>query len=90
MLGRPSSPDQFRVEYSMDIVRQSAWLVINPSTVYIDGFLFDWKTVCPASYQKSHWPTICLMLIFGWAYRCSTLAFLYLDLHVLGDDALIS
>ena len=41
MLGRPSSPNQFRVEYSMGIVQQSAWLVINPITVYINGFLFD-------------------------------------------------
>ena len=53
----PSSSDQLkkiiklykRVGYNMDIMRQSARLVVNPSTVYSYGFLFNCTTVGQAS-----------------------------------------
>ena len=49
--------DQFRgifkrytgVGYNMDIMRQSACLVVNPIMVYSYGFLFDCATVGQAS-----------------------------------------
>ena len=34
-----------RVGYNLDIMRQSAWLVLNPITVYSYGFLFNCTTV---------------------------------------------
>ena len=53
IVGKPSFSDQFkniikrykRVGYNMDIMRQSACLVVNPITVYGYGFLFDCTTV---------------------------------------------
>ena len=49
----PSFSDQFKkkikrykiVGYNMDIMRQSACLVVNPIKVYSYGFLFNCKTV---------------------------------------------
>ena len=38
-----------RVEYNLDIIRQSACLVLNPITVYSYGFLFNCTTVGQAS-----------------------------------------
>ena len=38
-----------RVGYNLDIMRQSACLVLNPITVYSYGFLFNCTTVCQAS-----------------------------------------
>ena len=38
-----------RVGYNLDIMRQSACLVLNPMTVYSYGFLFNCTTVGQAS-----------------------------------------
>ena len=56
-VGKPNFSDQFkkivkcyiRVGYNVDIVRQSACLVLNPITVYSYGFLFNSTTVGQAS-----------------------------------------
>ena len=53
IVGKPNSSDQFRkivkryirVGYNLDIMRQSACLVLNPITVYNYGFLFNYTTV---------------------------------------------
>ena len=57
IVGKPNFSDQFkkivkryiRVGYNLDIMRQSACLVINPITVYSYGFLFNCTTVGRAS-----------------------------------------
>ena len=57
IVGKPNFSDQFkkivkryiRVGYSLDIMRQSACLVLNPITVYSYGFLFNCTTVDQAS-----------------------------------------
>ena len=57
IFGKPNFSDQFknivkryiRVGYNLDIMRQSACLVLNPITVYSSGFLFNCATVCQAS-----------------------------------------
>ena len=56
-VGKPNFSDQFkrivkryiRVGYNLDIMRQSACLVLNPITVYSYGFLFNCTTVGQAS-----------------------------------------
>ena len=55
--GKPNFSDQLkkivkryiRVGYNLDIMRQSACLVLNPITVYSYGFLFNCTTVGQAS-----------------------------------------
>ena len=55
--GKPNVSDQFKrivkryimVGYNLDIMRQSACLVLNPITVYSYGFLFNCTTVGQAS-----------------------------------------
>ena len=57
IVGKPNFSDQFkkivkryiRVGYNLDIMRQSARLVLNPITVYSYGFLFNCTTVGQAS-----------------------------------------
>ena len=57
IVGKPYFSDQFkkivkryiRVGYNLDIMRQSACLVLNPITVYSFGFLFNCTTVGQAS-----------------------------------------
>ena len=57
IVGKPSFSDQFkkivkrniRVGYNLDIMRQSACLVLNPITVYSYGFLFNCTTVGQAA-----------------------------------------
>ena len=57
IVGKPNFSDQFkkiikrfiRVGYNLDIMRQSACLVLNPITVYSYGFLFTCTTVGQAS-----------------------------------------
>ena len=57
VVGKPNFSDQFkkivkryiRVGYNLDIMRQSACLVLNPITVYTYGFLFNCTTVGQAS-----------------------------------------
>ena len=57
IVGNPHFSDQFkkivkryiRVGYKLDIMRQSACLVLNPITVYSYGFLFNCTTVGQAS-----------------------------------------
>ena len=57
IVGKPNFSDQFkkivkryiRVGYNLDIMRQSACLVLNPITVYSFGFLFNCTTVGQAS-----------------------------------------
>ena len=57
IVGQPNFSDQFkkivkryiRVGYNLDIMRQSACLVLNPITVYSYGFLFNRTTVGQAS-----------------------------------------
>ena len=57
IVGKPNFNDQFkkivkrytRVGYNLDIMRQSACLVLNPITVYSYGFLFNCTTVGQAS-----------------------------------------
>ena len=54
---KPNFRDQFKkiirryvkVEYNLDVMRQSACLVLNPITVYSYGFLFNCTTVGQAS-----------------------------------------
>ena len=53
--GKPNFSDQFKqivkrwVGYNLDIMRQSACLVLNPIRVYSYGFLFNCTTVGQAS-----------------------------------------
>ena len=57
IVGKPNFSDQFknivkryiRVGYNLDIMRQSACLVLSPITVYSYGFLFNCTTVGQAS-----------------------------------------
>ena len=57
IVGKPNFSDQFkkivkryiRVGYNLDIMRQSACLVLNPITVYSYGFLFNCTAVGQAS-----------------------------------------
>ena len=57
IVGKPNFSDQFkkiakryiRVGYNLDIMRQSACLVVNPIKVYSYGFLFNCTTVGRAS-----------------------------------------
>ena len=57
IVGKPNFSDQFkkivkryiRVGYNLDIIRQSACLVLNPITVYSYDFLFNCTTVGQAS-----------------------------------------
>ena len=57
IVGKPNISDQFkkivkryiRVGYNLDIMRQSACLVLNPITVHSYGFLFNCTTVGQAS-----------------------------------------
>ena len=57
IVGKPNFSDQFkkkvkrfiRVGYNLDIMRQSACLVLNPIMVYSCGFLFNCTTVGQAS-----------------------------------------
>ena len=57
IVGKPNFSDQFkkivkryiRVGYNLDIMRQSACLVVNPIMVYSYGFLFNCTTVGRAS-----------------------------------------
>ena len=57
IVGKPNFSDQLkkivkryiRVGYNLDIMRQSACLVLNPITVYSYGFLFNCTTVGQAS-----------------------------------------
>ena len=57
IVGKPNFSDLFkkivkryiRVGYNLDIMRQSACLVLNPITVYSYGFLFNCTTVGQAS-----------------------------------------
>ena len=57
IVGNPNFSDQFkkivkryiRVGYNLDIMRQSACLVLNPITVYSCGFLFNCTMVGQAS-----------------------------------------
>ena len=53
IVGKPNFSDQFKkivkryikVGYNLDVMRQSACLVLNPITVNSYGFLFNWTTV---------------------------------------------
>ena len=57
IIGKPNSSDQFKkivkryvgVGYNLDIMRQSACLVLNPITVYSYGCLFNCTMVGQAS-----------------------------------------
>ena len=57
IVGKPNFSDQFkkiikryiRVGYNLDIMRQSACLVLNPIMVYNYDFLFNGTTVIQAS-----------------------------------------
>ena len=53
----------------MDVMRQSACLVLNAITVYNYGFPFNCMTVGQVSESMYGW---CLMLVFGWAHPGST------------------
>ena len=63
---KPNLSDQFkkivkryiRVGYNLDIMRQSAFLVLNPITVYSYGFLFNCTTVGQASDSMTGFPQI--------------------------------
>ena len=69
IVGKPNFSDQFkkivkryiRVGYSLDIMRQSACLILNPITVYSYGFLFNCMTVGQASDSMT-----ALTLSFNW------------------------
>ena len=53
IVGKPNFSDQYKkiikryikVGYNLDVMRQSACLVLNPTTVYSYGFLFNCTTV---------------------------------------------
>ena len=53
IVGKPNFSDQFKKIvkrwYNLDIMRQSACLVLNPTMVYSYGFLFNCTTVGQAS-----------------------------------------
>ena len=57
IVGNPNFSDQFekiikryiKVGYNLDVMRQSACLVLNPIMVYCYGFLFNCTTVGQAS-----------------------------------------
>ena len=57
IVGKPNFSDQFKIivtryirfGYNLDIMRQSACLVLTPITVYSYGFLFNYPTVGQAS-----------------------------------------
>ena len=57
IVGKPNFSDQFKkiikrytkVGYILDVMRQSACLVLNPITVYSYGFLFNCTSVGQAS-----------------------------------------
>ena len=57
LLEKPNFSDKFKkiiiryikVGYNLDVMRQSACLVLNPITVYSYGFLFNCTTVGQAS-----------------------------------------
>ena len=57
LLETPNFSDQFKKDsktlykgwINLNIMRQSACLVLNPITVYSYGFLFNCTTVCQAS-----------------------------------------
>ena len=57
IVGKPNFSDQLKktikryikVGYNLDVMRQSACLVLNPITVYRFGFLFNCTTVGQAS-----------------------------------------
>ena len=57
IVGKPNSGDQFKkiikcyikVRSNLDVMLQSACPVLNPITVYSDGFLFNGKAVGQAS-----------------------------------------
>ena len=57
MVGKPNFSDQFKkivkrylnVGYNLDVMDQSACLVLNPTTVYSYDFLFNCTTVGQAS-----------------------------------------
>ena len=61
IVGKPNCSDQFkkivkryiRVGYNLDIMRQSAYLVLNPITVYCYGFLLNCMTVGQASDSRT-------------------------------------
>ena len=60
-VGKPSLSDRFKkiikrykiVGYNMDIMRQSACLVVNPITVYSYCFLFNCTTMSQGSYSMT-------------------------------------
>ena len=84
-IGKPNFRDQFKniikryikVGYNLDVMRQSACLILNPITVYIYGFLFNCTTVSgiilyDGSDVKLKSVGWCLMLISSWTHRGST------------------
>ena len=65
------------VGYNMDIMKQSACLVVKPITVYNYVFLFDCTTVGQASdsmtaLTKNSNQFVGLRRVVGWAHRGST------------------
>ena len=78
---KPNFSDQFKkiikryikVGYNLDVMRQSACLVLNPITVNSCGFLFNCTTVGQALDSMTALTVCwCLMLICSWAHRGST------------------
>ena len=68
-VGKPNFSDQFKkiikryikVGYNLYVMRQSAYLVLNPITVFSYGFLFNCTTVGQASDSLT-----ALTLSFNW------------------------
>ena len=62
IVGKPNFSDQFKkivkryisLGYNLDIVRQSACLVLNPITVYSYGLVFNCTTVVQASDSDTY------------------------------------
>ena len=104
-----------KVGYNINVLQQTACLVVNPITVGNFAFLFNWTDF--RLYDDSDLKTYLLMRWYGpdalavirpvgvylLDFFCSGIqfnlllspyfcfiSFLYLDLYVLGDDALIS
>ena len=69
IVGKPNFSDQFkkivkryvRIGYNLDIMRQSACLVLNPITVYSYGFLFNCTTVGQTSDSIDGWLRMSLL-----------------------------
>ena len=74
-----------KIGYNINVLQQTACLVVNPITVGNFAFLFN----CTGVYQLDFFCSGIQFYLLLSPYLCF-ISLLYLDLYVLGDDALIS